>query len=145
MSHIVMCARWIRKAWGSMQACCSRCHSQVVNGSISQWICFSSWQIGRGHGHFSLCRQADKDGTPPITHNWDTYSARIYQAFRDWIIRLHGMPVSLIRHRPHFNKELWKSSLAGIRLGLTSKFYLHLDKQTERINCTLEGNAEGIC
>ena len=61
--------------------------------------------------------------------------------FRDWILRLHGMPGSVLSDRgPQFNNLFWKevNALTGMKRKLSSAYHPQTDGQTERTNRTLE-------
>ena len=61
--------------------------------------------------------------------------------FRDWILRLHGMPDSVLSDRgPQFNNLFWDqvTALTGIKRRLSSAYHPQTDGQTERTNRTLE-------
>ena len=57
--------------------------------------------------------------------------------FRDWVLRLHGMPGSVLSDRgPQFNNLFWKevNALTGMKRKLSSAYHPQTDGQTERTN-----------
>ena len=61
--------------------------------------------------------------------------------FRDWVLRLYGMPGSVLSDRgPQFNNLFWKevNALTGMKRKLSSAYHPQTDGQTERTNRTLE-------
>ncbi|CAI5476246.1 unnamed protein product [Closterium sp. Yama58-4] len=61
--------------------------------------------------------------------------------FVDNVVRLHGVPDSIISDRdPRFTSKFWKQlfALFGTRLAMSSAYHPETDGQTERVNQTLE-------
>ncbi|CAI7739101.1 unnamed protein product [Closterium sp. NIES-53] len=61
--------------------------------------------------------------------------------FVDNVVRLHGVPDSIILDLdPHFTSKLWKQLfvLFGTRLAMSSVYHPETDRQTKRVNQTLE-------
>ena len=71
-----------------------------------------------------------------------TYTAADYaQLFVDEIVKLHGVPVSIISDRgSQFTSRFWKSFMEnlGTRVDLTITFHPQTDRQSERTIQTLE-------
>ena len=66
---------------------------------------------------------------------------KLTQLYVNEVIRLHGVPVSIVSYRdPRFTSRLWPSiQLAlGTRLNLSTSFHPHTDGQIERTIQTLE-------
>lgn len=72
----------------------------------------------------------------------ETLSAEGFaKLFRDWVIRLHGMPETVLSDRgPQFNSMFWDhvTRLTGVKRSMSSAYHPQTDGQTERINRTLE-------
>ncbi|CAI7760937.1 unnamed protein product [Closterium sp. NIES-54] len=61
--------------------------------------------------------------------------------FIDNVVRLYGVPDSIISDRdPRFTSKLWKQlfALFGTCLAMSSAYHPEIDRQTERVNQTLE-------
>jgi hypothetical protein len=68
-------------------------------------------------------------------------SAKLAEEFISEIVRLHGVPVSIISDRdPKFTSRLWKvfHEALGTRLNLSTAYHPQTDGQTERTIQTLE-------
>ena len=71
-----------------------------------------------------------------------TYSVeRLSQLYIHHIVRLHGVPVSIVSDRDsRFTAEFWESfqTALGTSLRLSSAFHPQTDGQTERTNLVME-------
>ncbi|KZV20037.1 DNA/RNA polymerase superfamily protein [Dorcoceras hygrometricum] len=59
----------------------------------------------------------------------------------DFVVRLHGVPVSIVSDRdPRFNSRFWKSlqTALGTRLAMSTAYHPQTDGQYERTIQTLE-------
>jgi hypothetical protein len=71
----------------------------------------------------------------PFSHPYSASS--VTKAFFDSIVRLHGIPCSIVSdHDPVFTSLFWKElfSLAGVKLLLSSAFHPQTDGQSEVAN-----------
>ena len=68
---------------------------------------------------------------------WMTYFLeRLCRSYIREIVRLHGVPVSIVSDRdPRFTTHFWKSfqKAMGTRLTMSTTFHLQTDGQSERI------------
>jgi hypothetical protein len=74
----------------------------------------------------------------PLSHPY--LVATVAKAFFDNIVRLHGMPCSIVSDRdPVFTSTFWKElfRLAGVKLLLSSTFHPQIDDQLEVTNHTI--------
>jgi hypothetical protein len=74
----------------------------------------------------------------PLSHPYSTSS--VAKAFFDNIVRLHGMPCSIVTdHDPIFTSNFWKElfHLAGVKLLLSLAFHPQIDGQSEVVNRTI--------
>jgi hypothetical protein len=74
----------------------------------------------------------------PLSHPYSASS--MAKAFFDNIVRLHGMPCSIVSDRdPIFTSTFWKElfRLARVKLLLSSAFHPQTDGQSEVVNCTI--------
>jgi hypothetical protein len=74
----------------------------------------------------------------PLSHPYSTSS--VAQAFFDGIVRLHGVPCSIVSdHDPIFTSTFWKElfNQAGVKLQLSSMFHPQTDGQSEVVNHTI--------
>lgn len=72
---------------------------------------------------------------PPLAHPYTTYS--VAQVFFNEIVRLHGVPTSIVSVRDTvFTSTFWSelSHLAGVQLHLSSAFHPQSDGQSEVVN-----------
>jgi hypothetical protein len=68
------------------------------------------------------------------------FSKFMAKAFFDNIMRLHGIPCSIVSDRdPVFTSTFWKElfQFAGVKLLLSSAFQLQIDGQSEVTNLTI--------
>ena len=94
-------------------------------------------------GHDSILVVVDRlskiaDFIPTVTTVSAIDSARL---FFDEIVRLHGVPTSLMSDRdPKFASKFWRAlfRLTGTKLNISSSYHPQTDGQTERTNRTLE-------
>jgi hypothetical protein len=73
-----------------------------------------------------------------LSHPYSTSS--VAKAFFDNIVRLHGMPCSIVTdHDPIFTSNFWKElfRLAGVKLLLSLAFHPQIDGQSEVVNRTI--------
>jgi hypothetical protein len=64
----------------------------------------------------------------------------VVKAFFDGIVRLHGVPCSIVSDRdPIFTSTFWKElfQLSGVKLLLSSAFHPQTDAQSEVVNRTI--------
>src|SRR5437667_12600577 len=76
-----------------------------------------------------------------IPCNKTTDAPQFARMFLDHIIRLHGLPDSLVSDRGSiFTSHFWKclSKLLGVNRRLSTSFHPQTDGQTERMNQTVE-------
>jgi hypothetical protein len=74
----------------------------------------------------------------PLSHPYSTSS--VAQAFFDGIVRLHGVPCSIVSDRdPIFTNTFWKElfNQAGVKLQLSSAFHPQTDGKSEVVNHTI--------
>ena len=73
---------------------------------------------------------------------WMTFSLeRFYRLYIREIVRLHGVPVSIVSDRdPRFTEHFWKSfqKAMGTRLTMSTAFHPQTDGQSERTIQVLE-------
>ena len=95
------------------------------------------------HDHDAIVVVVDK--LSKLTHIWPTVTTvsapQLAQQFFTNVVRLHGLPQSLVSDRdPRFTslfwQELWR--LCGTTLRMSTSFHPQTDGQTERQNRTLE-------
>ena len=68
--------------------------------------------------------------------------------FRDFVFRLHGLPLSLVSDRgTTFTSEFTRSlcKMVGIQQNISTAFHPQTDGQTERVNAVLEQYLRGYC
>jgi hypothetical protein len=68
--------------------------------------------------------------------------------YRDWVFRLHGLPLNLVSNRGStFTSDFTCSlcRLTGITQNLSTAFHPQTDGQTERVNAILEQYLRGYC
>ena len=76
-----------------------------------------------------------------IAYNMTYPVEKMSQLYLQYIVRLHGVPVSIVSDRDsRFTLEFWKSlqKAMGTSLRLNSTFYPQIDGQTERVNQVME-------
>jgi hypothetical protein len=74
----------------------------------------------------------------PLSHPYSASS--VAKAFFDNIVRLHGIPCSIVSDRdPIFTSMFWKElfRLAGVKLILSSAFHPQTDGQSKVVNRTI--------
>ena len=73
---------------------------------------------------------------------WMTFTLeRFYRLYIQEIVRLHGVPVSIVSYRdPRFTEHFWKSfqKAMGTRLTMSTTFHPQTDGQFERTIQVLE-------
>ena len=94
-------------------------------------------------GHDAILVVVDK--LSKMAHYIPTTSAvtapQVAQIFFKEIVRLHGVPSSIVSDRdPRFTSNFWKSlwKLMGTKLAMSTAYHPQTDGQTERANRTLE-------
>ncbi|XP_068639421.1 uncharacterized protein [Aristolochia californica] len=95
-------------------------------------ICLSNLSMKQGR-IFKSCR--------PTVTSTTTVSNLVAQLFMDNIVRLHGIPTSIISDRDViFTSIFWKElfKLQGTQLAFSSAYHPQTDGQIEVINCTIE-------
>ena len=73
---------------------------------------------------------------------------KLAQLYVDEIVRLHGVPVSIVSDRdPRFTSRFWPSLQAalGIRLHFSTAFHPQTDGQSERTISDVRRYAESLC
>jgi hypothetical protein len=99
--------------------------------------------LPESEGHDAILVVVDKlskRATYTAVHTTDD-AARSAQHFFDSVVRIHGMPRTIISDRdPKFTSRFWKSlaTLMGIKLNMTTSHRAQADGQTERQNLILE-------
>jgi hypothetical protein len=71
----------------------------------------------------------------PLSHPYST--STVAKAFFDNVVRLHGLPYSIVSDRdPVFTSQFWEElfRLAGVKLLLSSAFHPQIDGQSEVTN-----------
>ena len=71
---------------------------------------------------------------------------RLAELYVKEIIRLHGVPLSIVSDRDlHFTSKFWKElqSALGTRLNFNTTFHLQTDGQSERLIQVLEDMLRG--
>lgn len=71
----------------------------------------------------------------------DVSAPELARIFTKEVVRLHGIPKSIVSDRdPRFTSNFWKSlfKLTGTKLAMSTAFHPQSDGQTERVNRTLE-------
>ena len=75
----------------------------------------------------------------PISHPFTT--STVAYAFLQHMIRLHGMPTSIVSdYDKIFTSQIWKTlfQLQGTQLCMSSSYHSQIDSQTEVVNHTLK-------
>ncbi|MGV8048401.1 hypothetical protein PJP07_29815, partial [Mycobacterium kansasii] len=75
----------------------------------------------------------------PVRASWSM--DRLAKVFIEEIVRLHGVPVSIVSDRDsRFTSQFWRSfqQALGVTLHLSTAYHPQTDGQTERVNQILE-------
>ena len=73
---------------------------------------------------------------------WGSSLEQLAEKYMSEIVRLHGVPVSIVSDRdPRFTSRFWESlqKALGAKLHMSTEFHPQTDGQSERIIQTLEG------
>ena len=76
-----------------------------------------------------------------LTIRWGISLERLAELYMNEIVRLHGVPVSIVSDRdPRFTLRFWGSlqKALGTKLHMSTAFHPHTDGQSERTMQTLE-------